>query len=989
MMLHAPILLFALLVPQGEGDSLGSEARTWGDVELPVGFHLDLATGSVSNRAPLETERGVVWDGESLRGSGLLILIPGAAERDVIARGEGLAPQPGAPALKNTEWTYSVGEFGWGYLRALQVGSGRISLERAHLDIGEPQLSRAPAEISWRSLGESLELSWADSSDEDARWIVQRRKLRSGVSAEWTLLGVSSAALWTDSALKPDVVYEYRVLRESGGLGARVRAVAGGLFDGLLETTQGVDVNVLSGEINGERSDLRVEYINPKGVQISPSAGVLVRTMAGSGRDAWEVPSSDVQGYGPQRYFVSVGRDLAVYLAEGLYARVSLNKIEDGKAGLRVNVALDGGRILLPAPTLESSEWLSSGEVEIKANVPKGHEGLGLGEPTLTLEAERGFQSEEWITLSEHASGDGELLRDEAPGESGPKRYRARLHLGRHGPSSPSAPITVLVGDDGGEQAEGWIREAVAELGERDYSRRQRAREVLAVIGERARPLLLEVISSDNPEQAAAARELLSSLGQKEKSASSAVALLPEVLMKRAGELGLSAGAMPGFLDPDPTLRAFGALRVIDPESVRAHLELLADSDSEFFVREAAEITLSLPARRAAQELSVDANAPTLSTISEELDAYGSLDVNLLADSFALAAAELEAWHALVSFQVARDLRASRGDELEEEAAIERARLALALLAKSDDGEEVPASFLAAALDVVRAPLIRQEAARAFAESRFAEHERVDEPLRVVAGDFDDLAALLDECRRSGRGDQILIPEGDYEAPSGASSSLRMGGQGVHLIGEGEVRIYASLLIEADSKVTLENLHIGPRSGIGITITEGELTLIDSRLSLQSMGVQATDSVVALSGTVIADPPRSAAAKGGAMALRFVGMSALIARNSQISTSASCAHGPRFVHIDTCTFMAKDRCAVEGQGSMEVFVERSLLFGGYAALSGPSSGVIDGVVLESPGHVALRVGAGLHLCREHVRTPDETGELWLKGSTIECTFGER
>jgi hypothetical protein len=196
------------------------------------------------------------------------------------------------------------------------------------------------------------------------------------------------------------------------------------------------------------------------------------------------------------------------------------------------------------------------------------------------------------------------------------------------------------------------------------------------------------------------------------------------------------------------------------------------------------------------------------------------------------------------------------------------------------------------------------------------------------------------------------------------------------------------MLIEADSKVTLENLHIGPRSGVGITITEGELTLIDSRLSLQSMGVQATDSVVALSGTVIADPPRSAAAKGGAMALRFVGMSALIARNSQISTSASCAHGPRFVHMDTCAFIAKDRCAIEGQGIMEVIIERSLLSGGYAALSGASAGVVDGVVLESPGHAALRVGKGLHLCREHTRAGEETGELWIKGHSIECTFGQ-
>ena len=65
-MFYASILLFALIAPQGKETPQG--AGTWGDVELPAGFHLDLVTGLVSNQAPSEIGQGVTWDGESLRG---------------------------------------------------------------------------------------------------------------------------------------------------------------------------------------------------------------------------------------------------------------------------------------------------------------------------------------------------------------------------------------------------------------------------------------------------------------------------------------------------------------------------------------------------------------------------------------------------------------------------------------------------------------------------------------------------------------------------------------------------------------------------------------------------------------------------------------------------------------------------------------------------------------------------------------------------------
>ena len=987
LMLFTPLLTLALLGPQAGL----SEMRAWADVELPVGFYLDLGTGRVSNLAPEAAELRVSWDGESLQGPALLSLIAGSSERDRIERGEGGAPQPGFMASVGSEWVYELGETGWGYLRVLSMDAGRISLERAHLVGEEVVLSREPAGISWNAKPLGVELSWGRSSRAGARWLIERRALRGERASRWEVAGESTDPWWTDTEVEPDVVTEYRVILEGGGMGARVRAVAGGLLDGPIELIQGEGINALTGEVGGPRTDIRLEYINPKGVQIAPGEGVIMRTLVASGREAWELPHKDTPGFGPQRYFLSEGRDLALYLPEGLYARLSLGEIGEEKVSLRVSVAIDGGRILLPSPTTLRGEGLLEGGAGVSANVPSGHAGLGLGEPILSLEREQGFESNEWVFVTEETTSGEVVLVDPNPGVTGPCRYRTRVRLGPFGPSSPSAPVSVLVGDDGGEQTDAWIREAIDELGQPDYARRQRARELLAVVGERARPHLLEVVSSENPEQAAAARELLSGLSREEKGSTPEEALVPDILLQRASELDLAEDVLPGFLDADPMVRAYGAISLDDVALAREHLSVLAESDPVLFVRDAASMALSLPPRSVEAEPGLRAafGAGDLLAVAEEMELMEAPDPAQLADALFAAVADAEVWTTLLVLQVISDLEASKGDLAREEEAIARARLVLALLHDRIEGRESPASFLAAALDVVRDPVIRQTAARRLAQRVFDTPRHEEEPLRIEAGDYEDLASVLDECRRSGVGERILVPEGVYEPATGGASTLRTGGVGVHLIGEGDVRIRAGLMIDKEARVTLENIRLEPRSGIGIIVTDGELLLKDVHLTPFSMGLQVTDSFVGLSNSVIADPPRTSGGRGGPILLRFIGVSGFFARGSELRSYASCLQGARIVYLDTCALSSVDRSAVEGQGRMEVFCERSILRGTYAALSGAGTGVLDGVILESDGHAALRVGEGLQLCREHTTGGDEPGELWTKGLSADCTLEHR
>jgi len=984
-MLASSLLLLALLVPQtGPRDAVA-----WGDVELPVGFHLDLETGWVSNRAPEEADLGVSWDGETLMGPALLTLIPGASERAQVERGEGSAPQAGASALVGSEYVYELGERGWGYLRVLATDPGRVTIERTHSRPDEVELTREPAGISWNAKEEGIELSWAKSTLEGARWLVERRTLLAAGESVWEPVGSALSPWWTDTEAAPDVVLEYRVIRDGGAMGARVRSVAGGLSDGPIEVTQGTGINALTGAVGGPRTDLRLEFINPKGVQIGPGDGVIMRTLVPSGREAWELPHQNSQGFGAQRYFLSEGRDLALYLPEGLYARLSLVGVGDGKVSMRVSAALDGGRVLLPAPKALEARGLSDGGAEVSVEVPSGHAGLGLGEPILILEREHGFETEEWVFVTEEVTGGRGRLIDPLPGVTGPCRYRSRVRLGPFGPSAPSAPISVLLGDDGGEQADEWIREAVEELGLPGYEQRQRARELLAIVGERARPHLLAVVSSENPEQAAAARELLSGMGREEKSAQAVEALVPDILLQRASELGLLEEALPGFLSADPMRRAHAALKSIDADSVRGHLELLAESDPELFVRDAASMALTLPPRAPATSLRAPLEALELAEIVEDLEFLEAPDPAQLADDLAGAVREADTWTALVALQVSEDLLASIGDLVEEEAATSRARLALALLRDRAGGRDSPESFLAAALDVVDDPLVRLSAVRRLVEQFFETPSHAEEALQIEAGDFDDLASVLDECRRSGDGEFIVVPEGVYEVSGNGPPSLSAGGEGVHLVGEGEVIIRASFFIHEGASITLENVRIEPSSGVGITITDGELLLKDCYISTQSMGIQATDSVVALSNSVITEPPRAGAGRGGKLSVRLVGLSALFARASRIVSSSTCVQGARLVYLDTCSFSSRVRCAVEAQGRMEIFAERSVLSGTYAALSGGGMGVLDGVVLESDGHAALRVGERLHICREHTSGGDEEGELFSKGIACDCTLEHR
>jgi hypothetical protein len=135
----------------------------WADLELPAGFHLDLASGEVTSRRPPSLASGVL----SYENGRLESTPPLAAWQRVraeristrVARGGG-DPASEPKLLPGTEFLFDIGPEVWGYLRVLSADEDVLTLEYARTDDGRPILEREPAHVSIQSSGRAFALTW-------------------------------------------------------------------------------------------------------------------------------------------------------------------------------------------------------------------------------------------------------------------------------------------------------------------------------------------------------------------------------------------------------------------------------------------------------------------------------------------------------------------------------------------------------------------------------------------------------------------------------------------------------------------------------------------------------------------------------------------------------------------------------------------------------------------------------------------------------------
>ena len=976
-------LLALLHAPQGPAPAPASaqaapEVR-WEDVELPAHFVLDLESAVVASRAP-EGRPLLSYEGGRLSSAVPLRALPreeGPGTRGVVSRDLGDLV-PGVEAEVGTELIFDLFGETWGYLRVTALDEQSVTLEYAlEPRSARRQLVRDPAELSASSSDRGVELTWTASDAGTYR--IERRRLARGderAPTDWILLGEAATGSWFDEEVSSSQVAEYRVSLAHEGFGSRALGVGGFAPAGeLLRVGPNQSLNLLSGRVDDERSDLEVEFVRPTGVQLKPGAGVQARVLSAAEFSAWEVPMPMATGNLSQRYYVGVERSLVLRLAEGALARVRVVAIEDSEVLLERQINLDGSRTFPPTPELRSASWERGRGAVFE---------LDPG-PARPAEERSGFLIER-----EHPEGDwSECVRGE-PGvlelvdpletQELLVRYRSRRWLEGGALSAATEPVSVLFGDDGAEGSDALLSRALADLGASEFSRRTRAREVLVALGDRAWPALREALRSDNPELAEAARELLmlESAPETADGGPGGHGLSGLLLGVRAEELGAGAPPARDWIASSPEVRASAALRGSGwredtPEHVALWRRVLSDSDPEESVRLAAALAAGLQRQGLGPDLRQQPRGLAragLAPLGGALPPRPSLAQTDARSSAWASLAMLQAWHDL-------GLSASLGSE-EYDLASERYELARALVAQlSRSGDD---HFLESALRITSNPAAELRAALDLLELR-SEAEPEEEP-RVVELDTLDLAPLAVELELLKLDPErelvVVLPEGEY-APLPDGRPLVADGGRFRLRAAGRVLLRSGFTLMNGCSATLSGVELDVTGGVALNLVKSDARLEGCRLRTTGAGIMGLDSTLELIDTsVVAGTDPTSEAVG----VRFSGRSLLLARDSRVESTGQAVFGARAALFDACVITSSARNAVEGTGEGDLWAVRSLFSAPNLAIGRVTGGVLDGVALFGGVQKSLKASSGLRLCAEHLWHNEDlaglTTEQWLE-----------
>ncbi len=514
-------------------EPVAAQEALWDRAWLPLGFHLELATGVVGSR-PAEGP-GLSFNGEALVTSGELFSLLGDGQGGL---------RPGDVALEELSvrvgaaCAFRLDNGRWGRVAVTALDEQAVTLEYLLAAPGAESVRRSPAELSLADRDGGLLVSWPELPGQpgnepgSARYRVLARYLHrpsGGFRAIQVELGGSS---WLHGSADGSDVIEYWVARIDAGdnFGQRLRGVPGALGPGEeIGLDRDATLNLLTGEVNGARSDCHVSYLSNTSVHLEPDGGSRVLSLSkGGGAGAWEVPAPGQAQYREQRTSLMVGGALAFRLAEGVFARVELVGIRDGEALIRRQISLEGGRVFPPKPAPPSVERLAGGGFRLSfkplpvglAGGAKGKAAVEYGEvgygPGVSLVLEIGEADGSWREIQRSAAGQRTLelpAPGSAPGAGDALELihcRARQELSGGLSSAPGDSIDLLPADDGSAEAAAVIIEqALGELANGNFSQRRRAQRALELLGSRAFERLEETLGSGNPDLAAAAQEVL------------------------------------------------------------------------------------------------------------------------------------------------------------------------------------------------------------------------------------------------------------------------------------------------------------------------------------------------------------------------------------------------------------------------------------------------------------------------------------------------
>jgi hypothetical protein len=981
------LALGALLLAPGPGPGVlpgsgaGGAERLWEMVHLPANFVLDLGTGIVTSRGEgqrptLEYSRGRLHSASPLR-----LLPPHAdAPRTRIDRDGGVAVSGTQPA-PGQELVFDCFEEAWGYLRVLAISDQAIELEYLlEPDLRRRELVREPARVGARSGPSGVQLDW--SAQAGLFYRIERRRLPRDPGdqrGDWEEVARVSSGRWTDDQVALARFSEYRVTLDSedGGFGATGFGAAGiEPPDVRCEVGPGSELNLLSATTDNLRTDLTIEYVRSNGVQFFPGEGVEARVLMPEEESEWVLPELFPDGFRRQRFFVPPGRTLAVRLPEGVHGLVRVESVRGEIVTLGRQLDLDGGRVFPPVPDLPRAIWEPGRGVVFEFDAER--KAPPEGAPMRLVEREETLDAGDWVVCARGAVGQ-QVLVDADVGDKLLVRYRFRQGLGGGQLSPSSAPLTVLVGGDSQEARAALLERAILDLGSADYDRRGRARAVLLALGEGAWPILRDALRSENAELASAARDLLKAgAGQDDEVSGNLARLLISI---RAEELGLEHPPHPDWVSPQLGARASAALRGLGWRETTAGVvadwrRVLAEADPQESVRLCAGLAALLAEEGLGPDLGPLIPARTRKERTED-EWLADLDLEQ-----PRATERVHPWSRLVEMQARHELDDER---VHTSAELARARengvLARFLTAHYDRTDDE--LFLDCALRLIADPVARLRGAVEFAETlrrpdRFGDAGRPAHVVRLEAPDSELLLEELNLLRDNDlRGIEFVLPAGVYDPlPDGQQIVIEKAA--FRLRGEGTVELHLGITLQKGSEAVFENLRIVPESGIAVNVHQSSLLLRDCLLRGGSLGLLGTNAVVELERSAVI-APKSAGLS--ASAIRFSGLSMLLASESRIESAGVALYAARATLLDRCVVLSTQLVGIEGSSGGDLWIVNSLVKSRKAPFTRVTQGVLDGAILYGELEAALSNAAGLKICSEHLRCDGELAPfdraLWL------------
>lgn len=959
------IFCLALVLPVQAGAPQAGLAPQiqWVDVTVPDGFHVDLATGEVSSRSPGPDSRTLVWSGGRLEARPTLLELDSSDPYSL----EGQSPYEGGEPRIGDAFGFTLEQQRWGMLRVLEVREDALVFELSHAPDGADELRREPTSVRVVQSSGQLEVVWPGEPEEE--YTLTRRVVGSDRLETHEVQG----GVWVDSHSSGTALVEYRVRRRGSSLGSRVRGhriVTE--MDGEVEIARGSSVDLLAGELGGERVDFQVVYLTPPSIALRPGSGVTYEPIS---KGAWVLPDEAPGRYLPDRVRTTdLSVDLSMRLPEGVFARVSFRVDEDGTIYMSRSIDLKGDRVLPLPPSEPSVTWSGQELIAQFSDRDAGDDELGRARVLAEQEVSPG----DWREVARTEPGQRTLALKADTGEQSPQplvNYRFSHGLPGGLSSAPGRPITFLLGDrTDPEQVKAWLDGAFERLAAEDFERRMEARRLIEALSEEALPRLEGLLLDGDPERSAAARELIAGL---EIDSSERARLL---LRTEARRMGLEEAPHPGFDDPVPGRRIWSLLvhdRLRAAEAREAWRRVVAQADPDPTVVLFADLMERLP-------VAVSTTGPPACLVPpEERLQPADLDHELME--------ELSGGAMAIHLQRAIDIHrpeeawillalADRLERAPQDTRIhEDARLSVRLLARWRTDPDP--SLLEAARSLAADTTAEYSAWSALVARRFAaEVDEADsrEVIRLETPDVDELTAVIDSLAGEVDGYlDVILPAGEYDFTStGGTLSLRT--RGIRLLGEGEVLIRGSVQVRDAVDVVLEGISIENLRGTPLYCWGSEVHLRDVYLTANQSALQATGGKIEMQGVEVDIPAVKGRPRWG---VRLTEGADLLARDCYLAAGTlAMASGTR-MYLDSCVLEAGEQTGIQGQSGGEVVVRDSLLSGAGMGVLGADEVLLAGVLLDFIRDPLTRGDSGIGLSPDLVwftpRTPAVDPEYYL------------